>query len=312
MVSVAIVGCGGIGSRHVQGAAKVPDVGRIQCVEIDDEKIAMSKERLKEISHDKQINFYKKIADLEGNIDICIIATPSAVRKKVLFDVIEQTRVKYFILEKVVFQKEGDFKLAIEAFRSRGIKCWVNCHSRAEQRYRYIKNNIAKDKELKIDALYPPSFNLASSMIHCLDLFCFFRDNYCIEIDLSGIDKEPYDSKHLNCLEFKGTIVARNELGDRITIKQGDVSAQTYIIKNGDSQYFSSEDTDSFTVETPSSKDVFSSKFLWQNSLTNLYIRDIINNDECALPTLEESFEIHKAMFKNIRKHFNIKVVNIT
>jgi|6_EtaG_2_1085325.scaffolds.fasta_scaffold35594_2 hypothetical protein len=312
MSNIVIIGCGGIGSRHLQGAAKSASVKSIQCVDIDGENIAIAAKRLDEVEHDKKVSFYSTVDDIGGDVDVCIVATPSAPRKKIIFDVLGHTNVKNFILEKIVFQNEEDFASVIEYFDEKNIRCWVNCHSRAEHRYKFIKDRLDKSFPIEIEALYPPSFNLASSMIHCLDLFCYFCNDYRIEMDLSGLDKETYDSKHLNCLEFKGTIVARNDRGDRITIKQGDVPAQTYIIKNGPHRYFSSEDTDSFTVETPNSKDVFDSKFLWQNNLTNLYIRDIISNNECVLPTLEESFEIHKAMFKNIRKHFNIKVVSIT
>ena len=61
MVRVVVVGCGGIGSRHIQGAAKCPEVSRIDCVEISEDNISLSKSRLKEIEHDKQVNFYRQI-----------------------------------------------------------------------------------------------------------------------------------------------------------------------------------------------------------------------------------------------------------
>jgi len=310
--NIVIIGCGGIGSRHLQGAAKSTSADSIQCVDINDGNIAIAAKRLDEVEHDKKVSFYNTIDDIEGDVDVCIVATPAAPRKKIIFDVLEHTNVKSFILEKVAFQSEEDFISVIERFGEKGIKCWVNCHSRTEHRYKFIRNRLNKSFPIEIESLYPPNFNLASSMVHCLDLFCYFCNDYRIELDLCGLDKETYSSKHLNCIEVRGAVKVQNASGDRMTIKQGAVLAQTYNIKNGSSRYLSSEDTDSFTVTAPDSKNVINSKFLWQNSLTNLYIDDIMGYNECELPTLEESFEIHKTMFESLREYFNLEVINIT
>ena len=312
MGNIVIIGCGGIGSRHLQGATKSTSVDSIQCVDIDDENIAIAKKRLDEVGYNKKVSFYNTIYDIEGDIDVCIVATPAEPRKKIIFDVLEHTHVKNFILEKVAFQSEEDFNSVIERFDEKAIKCWVNCHSRTEHRYKFIKNRLDKELSIEIESLYPPNFNLASSMIHCLDLFCFFSNDYQIELDLCELDKEIYDSKHLNCMEVRGTVRVKNSSGDKMIIKPGDVLAQTYNIKNGSSLYFSSEDTDSFTVTTLDSKNVLDSKFLWQNSLTNLYIDDIVSYNKCELPTLEESFKIHRIMLDNLKGHFNLEIVNIT
>ena len=312
MSNILIVGIGGIGSRHLQGAAKSPLVNTIQCVDINNANIEIAAERLHEIQHNKKVSFHKTLKDINGDIDICIVATPAAPRKKIIFEILEHTNVSNFILEKVVFQSEEDFTSIIRCFAEKNISCWVNCHSRTEHRYRFIKNDLNRNFPIEIEALCPPNFNLASSMIHCLDLFCYFCDDYQIEIDASELDKEIYESKHPNCMEVKGNITARNSTGDRLTIKPGPVTAQSYNIENNNTSYFSSEDINSFVVTTAKSKKVIDSKFLWQNSLTNLYIDDIVGKNDCKLPTLEESSKIHKIMFEALREYFSIEVVNIT
>ena len=55
------------------------------------------------------------------------------------------------------------------------------------------------------------------------------------------------------------------------------------------------------------------SDFLWQNKLTKLYIDDIIDNGFCCgLPTLEQSYLVHKSMFRPIKEYFNLSEVKIT
>jgi len=54
--------------------------------------------------------------------------------------------------------------------------------------------------------------------------------------------------------------------------------------------------------------------YVWQSSLTNSYIEDIINNSNCKLSTLENSAKLHKIMFdtfnEQLRKKYNYEVTN--
>ena len=314
MVRVAIVGCGGIGSRHAQGAARAPEVSRIDCVDVDKNSIDLCKTRLEEINHDKQVVFHSNVASLTEHVDVCIVATPSKNRKQVILDILDKINVKYFILEKIVFQTEEDFNLIEDVFLKQNIKCWVNCYSRAEERYKEVKKNIAKGSSFKMIAEYPepPNFNLGSSVIHILDLFCYLRNDYNLKTDLGGLEKTILESKHAGYMEFTGRIQAQNKFGDSLDIRPQAVSSLRYTIQFENMEYVCSEDQDFYFCVTNKQKTLFESEFLWQNSLTNLYIRDIINNETCDLPTLNESYKVHRFLLEAVRDHFKIEVVNIT
>ena len=131
MANIVIVGCGGIGSRHLQASATNKKVNKIQCIDLNEKNIEMSKGRLKEVNSVKEVSFLNSVADIDKNIDICIIATPAPPRKKIILDILQHSKVKNFILEKIVFQQEQDFEDVIQIFKSNNINCWVNCHSRA-------------------------------------------------------------------------------------------------------------------------------------------------------------------------------------
>ena len=47
--------------------------------------------------------------------------------------------------------------------------------------------------------------------------------------------------------------------------------------------------------------------YLYQSSLTNLYIEDIINKSDCDLSTLENSAILHKEMLSTFRDLFSKK-----
>ena len=43
-------------------------------------------------------------------------------------------------------------------------------------------------------------------------------------------------------------------------------------------------------------KQTYKIPFLWQSHLTSQYIKQIMKNGDCDLPTLDESFKTHKPM----------------
>ena len=42
--------------------------------------------------------------------------------------------------------------------------------------------------------------------------------------------------------------------------------------------------------------------YIWQSSLTNSYIEDIIEKSNCGLSTLKDSSKLHKKMLKSFRE----------
>ena len=54
--------------------------------------------------------------------------------------------------------------------------------------------------------------------------------------------------------------------------------------------------------------------YVWQSSLTNSYIDDIIEKSDCDLSTLENSAKLHKVMLKSFRnllkENYNREVVD--
>ena len=129
MVNVCLIGCGGVGKRHLEAMLKVKHDINIEVVEPNIEDTLVN----------QNINYFTKIEEVSDNIDICVIATTANVRKKVILELVSKKNVKFIILEKVVFQNESDFDEIIQLFREKNIKSWVNCHLRAQPIYKELK-----------------------------------------------------------------------------------------------------------------------------------------------------------------------------
>ena len=161
MVNISLIGCGGIGKRHLEALLKVKNNINIEVVEPNTEKINEAKELVSEFN-----NYFFDVNSLSDDIYICIVSTPASVRKSIILNLIKNKKIKYLILEKVVFQNVNDFKEVMELLNKNNIKCWVNCHLRVQPIYKKIKSLLNSNEKTILTYDCSDDFKLASSSIH--------------------------------------------------------------------------------------------------------------------------------------------------
>mgnify|MGYP001459240226 FL=1 len=306
MVNVCLIGCGGVGKRHLEAMLKVKNDINIEVVEPNIEGIPTT-------LVGQNINYFSKIEDVSNNIDICLIATTANVRKKVILELVSKKNVKFMILEKVVFQNEKDFDEIIKLFEEKNIKSWVNCHLRAQPIYKELKTQSIISYDTTMTYEYSDDFTLSSSAIHILDLFSYLCDDYDLEIQDIVTDTELKSSRHSGCVDFNGYMKVKSTNGYELVVKKRDAHFGEHLtIYHNDLTVRSSEGDD------PDNRIGFVQDkkipYVWQSSLTNSYIDDIIEKSDCDLSTLENSAKLHKIMLKSFRnllkEKYNREVVD--
>jgi|TARA_B100000686_G_scaffold214289_1_gene221257 hypothetical protein len=306
MVNVCLIGCGGVGKRHLEAMLKVKNDINIEVVEPNIENTPTT-------LVGQNINYFSKIEDVSNNIDICLIATTANVRKKVILELVSKKNVKFMILEKVVFQNEKDFDEIIKLFEEKNIKSWVNCHLRAQPIYKELKTQSIISYDTTMTYEYSDDFTLSSSAIHILDLFSYLCDDYDLEIQDIVTDTELKSSRHSGCVDFNGYMKVKSTNGYELVVKKRDAHFGEHLtIYHNDLTVRSSEGDD------PDNRIGFVQDkkipYVWQSSLTNSYIDDIIEKSDCDLSTLENSAKLHKIMLKSFRnllkEKYNREVVD--
>ena len=110
--NVIIIGAGNLGSRHLQALALINKLINIDVIDPSEQALKVAKERFEQISVNKDLNnirFLSNMNNLREFIDVAIIATSSNIRKEVVEQLLKNRKIKYLILEKVVFQSYDDF-----------------------------------------------------------------------------------------------------------------------------------------------------------------------------------------------------------
>ena len=63
------------------------------------------------------------------------------------------------------------------------------------------------------------------------------------------------------------------------------------------------ESNEKIISQTTSSQNISNFKFGHTSELTKIIVEDIINNDDCELPTLDDSYHIHSELFRIFNNH---------
>jgi hypothetical protein len=321
--NIALIGCGRIGERHFQSLMGL-EKKSFNLQVCDKFAKNLSLDKLSKKLSMKNISmkggelispsFVKDIKDLHDNIDVCLIATKADVRKSIVEELLTKKNVKYLILEKVAFQSVKDFKDIIELTERKNIKCYVNCPLRIQPLYSVLTDRFDLDEDTKFTYEYSDDFKISSSLIHILDLFCYFCDDFDIKI-YTEFKKVIDNPKYKDFVDFVGEVNVINSNGHILIVKKGNkkftetleidnINVNIHVTEGGEEKDINQKRLGNIIInkKNEDEKLEFSTKFSWQSELTMCYIMDLYNTGELELPTLRESFATHKPMIESFNK----------
>ena len=312
MFSVAIVGVGQLGSRHLQGLAKLSKQSKFYVVDPNKNSLIAAEQRFNEvkISAQRNISYYQYISDLPGDIDLVIIATTANVRRGIIEKLLGQTIVKYLILEKVVFQRSEDFVPIQKLLIDSGVTSWVNCGRRSFQFYKRLKNEIKHEKiNIKVEG---NNWGLACNSIHMIDLFAFLTGRTDFDFDIDGLDNLIVDSKRNGFKELIGSFTIRTEGGDILELIDNNkyVGDMMISISYDNLRYEIIESKGLVFKHSSDLNPVKDTIYVpLQSELTGSVVDQILETGASSLTLYDECMRYHIPMLDAFNKHFTkIKV----
>lgn len=206
--NIAVVGCGNIGSRHLQGLTSFGRPARIWAVEPDAAALDLSRRRVAEMSADDRLSFEfcESPSALPTHLDLVVVATSAGVRRAVATRVMDGREIGALILEKFLFQSIADLDEFGDLLARRGIPAFVNTPRRAWPIYSELRKELG-DAPFTMVVDLNRTNGLATNAIHFLDLVAFLSG--CGgEMTLDGRDLRPVEgvSRHAGAVDFHGTL----------------------------------------------------------------------------------------------------------
>jgi predicted dehydrogenase len=309
MSNILLIGAGNIGSRHLQGLAKVKRKLSIYVTDPSQGSLDLSKERFEQIpgSKNHSIFFSTGLENTPSSIDLAIIATSSNIRKKVTESLLKKTRVRFIIFEKLLFQNKSDYLTVAKLLKRHEVRAWVNCSMRVTPFYKNLKKVFAGKRLTYI--LTGTKFGIATQAIHFIDHMAYLLDSYDFTVDTANLERKVLKSKRQGFSELTGTLKVNFKNGSTgvfTDFQEGDAPIFAQIISCNVLAVANETTREVWISKTPDwkmqpSKDPLS----FQSDLTNQVAEAILKTGDCGLPTYKESSKVHLKLLEALLDFIN-------
>ena len=306
-MNLAIIGCGEIGQRHFESVLNLDYKMKIFLVD----KSATCLEKCKQISlRKKKLNsfyFVKNVNEIDEDFDFVIVATNSDHRFSVLKELYKYKTPKFMILEKFLFNKLIYFNEANKLFKLAGTKVWVNQWMSTE--FPDFSNIFSETNGINI-SVKGTNWNFCSNCVHLIEWFHHINKKKIILFN-SSLENLVIENKRRGFLETFGSLEFNDENNNKLFL-------QCSYEKNSEREIFISLSNKSSSAEFQLTSNelkgfIFSSnqkkninfKIRYQSERTSIYIKDILEKNECTLPTYDQSMFHYKLVFQTFKNHFD-------
>ncbi len=314
--SVVIVGGGQIGSRHLQAMPRLGREASVYVVDPRPESLSTAKTRYGEVASDRSpvsLHLQESLDGLPEFIEVAIIATSADVRLSVLRELLKKSRVKYLILEKVLFQSSSELAEAARLLNTTSTATWVNCPRRLLPAYSELRNTLAGVRPLQV-RVSGTNWGIGCNSIHFLDLIQFLSGQQEELSFTSSNLGDAFPAKRTGFIEFTGSLDGRfgsdivftltsfpagsSPVEAPVMVGLDSPGVRCVIVEEG-ARINGWQSTASQNWEwTP-----FSCDLLFQSQMTHHVVSSLLDTGKCELPAFEEAARIHAPFLAVLNRH---------
>jgi len=314
MTSIAVLGTGQLGSRHLQSLASLDASVTLTAYDPSKKSLENARNLYNETitSSSPVCRFIQSMEDLPGSIDLVIVACNSRERFEVLRSLLNHSVVRYLILEKVLFPKLEQYDAAAELIGRSGTICWVNCNKRSNNNFfPQLKSRISGSLfSMHVSGC---AWGLACNTIHFLDLFAYLSGCNDINLDIALLQEGFSSARRKSYVEFFGTLRGNSKTGNSISLTCFDSPPSPIFIEIFSPNLHCSMDFSSMMTvglrESENDWQIRSEQHrqLYQSEHTRIIAKEILHSGTCSLPTFDVSARMHRTMIESFLSHMGFE-----
>lgn len=312
-IKIAVIGAGNIGLRHLQSILKMEKPTIVQVVDPSTNALQRAKVFVGQLPNNNwihRIEYINSLVELFDEIDCAVVATTADVRRTVIEQLIKLKRVKYLILEKVLFQRIQDYFDVKTLLDTYGVRAWVNCGRRVWPSYQRIKKELTPACQVEC-SVSGSQWGLACNSIHFVDLLAYLTNDTEIGKFINQLHSHIQPSKRAGFVEFYGTMQCSTKQGHRLVMTSYSEGVAPHLIQiqsqhvrliireTEGKMWRSGESTGWKWVEEDF-------PIVYQSQLTHQIIEELINAGDCGLTSFEESLQLHIPLISFFLSHYSM------
>lgn len=300
---IAVVGCGNIGSRYLQGLKKVNVPLAIEAVDINPAALALGQQRWGEVEVNESshtIQFHGSVKELSGRYAIVIVATSASIRPAVVTELCNTIEGDYYILEKLLAQSVGGLDiLSSQLAGVRGV--WVNTPMRSWSLYRNIRKYLKLDEPLEF--CFKGFSNLICNSVHYVDLVSGWTNSRIESVSTDELGTDWYETKRQGFYDISGALTITFSNGSRLRLESYEAERGLVGSIRGKSCEWSIREKEGLAVNNDGLEVTGACEM--QSELTTSCVHEILNSGSCGLPTLVESINQHGPLLSSLQRHWD-------
>jgi len=304
MKTVAIIGAGQLGSRHLQGVKLASHPLDIWVCDSNPESLRIAEERYNQVSSDTAhvVTYVMDMDMLPFAIDVVIVATGSLPRAGIVSTLLTTHNVHYLVLEKFLFPRIAEYA-AIQALIDRyHVPTFVNCTRRMWKLYDIVAMHVDKSQPVKMKHL-GGDWGLCCNSIHYIDIFMYLSGAKTYELDINGLESEVIPSKRSGYIELRGKEIITTPDGDQLILEANPEyeGPSIDVILNGDKRVLIDESKgivqiNDLKIEEP---------VQFQSALSGIFVDELLSSGTCMLTPYTESARYHMIFLLQIGPFVN-------
>lgn len=304
MKSVAIIGAGQLGSRHLQGLKTAHAEMEIWVIDASDDSLRVAKERCDSVEGKtlKTVHYAQSIDALPTRLDLVIVATGSKPRAVIIKSLLAHASVDYLVMEKFLFTRLQDFDDIEALMKEKNVKCWVNCPRRMWPAYEHIMKLINQDAPVSVE-FCGLNWGMCCNTVHYVDLWMYLAGNALFVVDFGKVEPRVIESKRSGYLELLGTERFKSSNDDILTLGSfAEFEGESkVIIRNAGNEIIVEEGKGVWYYNGEEHID----KTPFQSGLTGILADELLSTGECRLSSYSISSQYHKPYLKAVLDFVN-------
>ncbi|MEO5882994.1 MAG: hypothetical protein ABIQ06_11320 [Caldimonas sp.] len=305
--AIAVIGCGGIGSRHLQALGKLAIDADVFAVDLSTEATNQAGqfflESKKVAGSPAALHRAHDLSALPARLDVAIVATQASARLGAMSALLSGRSIGHLVLEKFLFARRHDFDAARRLLVDERMRVWVNCPRRIYPGYRAIAEQLSDSTFVSLHVSGGArSAPLGTIGIHFADLLDFLSvsDSATLKATLHSATLVPANR---NLQDFGGTLEMSSSDG-RSRLRYEAIAAtdapHLVSIVSDRAQFIVREREQ--VVQAATSAEQWRSSSMpfpvpYQSELTNLVVAELLSSGSCGLTPYARSAAVHATLF---------------
>ena len=307
--NIAIIGAGQLGSRYLQGLTLTKQNIRIEVVEPFEQARLTAVQRYEEMPTNeniKSLDLYDSIEGLSAELDVVIVSTNSDVRPQIVKELLAKKKVRYLVLEKVLFQTVEAYSEILQILKETETRCWVNHPRRMYPFYRELQKTLRYAERINY-VVQGGAWGMGCNALHFIDHLGFLSGSTELVLNYDALHQKVYDAKRAGFVEFNGTL--NGTLGEHtFSLHCAEAYAPTTISLTSDVLSMCIDEANGYIRMARKENDWkweerHEKIVYFQSELTHTLVEDLLETGRCDLPEYETAMKLHIPFIEALLTH---------